>query len=69
MKKVFFLFAVEEKSFKNIRKKWILLIIEIFPTYSKKFLDFSKAVIDKYDDKVSLKELKQCIEKAYCQSN
>ena len=37
MKTVLFLFGVEKESFKNIRKKSILLIRVILATYSKQF--------------------------------
>ena len=50
MKKVLFLFGLEEQSFENIRKK--INFLNQSNLQQKDLKDFSKADIDKYDDKV-----------------
>ena len=69
MKKVLFLFGVQKEIFKN-KKKIIFTNESNFLHLQQKVLkDFSTADIDKYDETVSSKKLKHCIEKAYCQCN
>ena len=65
MKKALFLFGIEEESFKNVRKKSILLIrvISNSKKFSKIFLKLILTITK------SQKKLKHYIEKAYCHCN
>ena len=67
MKKVLFLFGVEEESFKNKKKINFTNQSNFLRLQQKNFKYFSKADIDEYDETPSSKKVQHCIEKAYCQ--